>query len=283
MWGSVFILVEDTVLVGPYFQTLPDPGAAEFRPDFMLKQKVNTARRLFRESGLKGIAGYGWLKWKALRKSVRLDNATFGLEGIHGVSKDAMLANTYELAERRAIVRYLRRDLPVVELGGSIGVVACVTNKLLIDRTAHIVVEANPLAIPHLERNRRLNRCQFEIKNSAIAYGSRTITFRPSSNMCGNSVTAVGDESPVTVPTARLGDLVRDRGFTRFSLVCDIEGVEYELVRNEADALQTADTIIMETHGRLIGEEKLNFMMTRLQELGFRVIEETGYVVVLQR
>jgi FkbM family methyltransferase len=250
-------------------------------PDFMLK-KLNTARRLLREKGLRTVATHGWFKLKSQRSSVRLDNSKFGLKGIHGVSKVAMLTNFYELPERRAIARYLRRDLPVVELGGSIGVVACVTNRLLNDRTAHIVVEANPLAIPHLERNRQLNRCKFEIVNCAIAYGSNTVTFRPSSDMCGNSVSTAGDESPVTVPTTQLRDLLRHRGFGRFNLVCDIEGMEYELVCHEADVLKNADTIIMETHARLIGEQKLSAMMTRLQELGFRVIEQTGFVVVLQ-
>jgi FkbM family methyltransferase len=170
----------------------------------------------------------------------------------------------------------------VVELGGSIGVVACVTNKLLKDQTAHLVVEANPLAIPYLERNKQLNRCKFEIMNRAVAYGSNTVTFRPSSDMCGNSVTTAGDENPVTIPTAQLRDLLHHRGFSRFNLVCDIEGMEYDLVRNEADVLKRADTIIIETHARLIGKDKLSSMMIRLQELGFRVIEETGFVVVLQ-
>jgi FkbM family methyltransferase len=249
----------------------------------MLKKKLNTARRLLREQGLRATAGHGWLKLKGRRSSVRLDKSRFRLEGIHGDSRIAMLDNSYELPERRAVSRYLRRDLPVIELGGSIGVVACVTNRLLKDQTAHLVVEANPLAIPYLERNKQLNRCQFEIMNRAVAYGSDTVTFRPSSDMCGNSVTAQGDEEPVTVPAAQLGDLVRHRGFSRFNLVCDIEGMEHDLVANESDVLKSADTIIMETHARLIGTDRNSSMMARLQELGFRIVEENGFVVVLQK
>ena len=138
----------------------------------------------------------------------------------------------------RAIARYLRRDLPVVELGGSIGVVACVTNRLLKDRTAHLVVEANPLAIPHLERNKQRNRCEFEIVNRAIAYGADTVTFRPSSNMCGNSITGEGDQPPVTVPTVNLGDLVRSVDSSRFTLVCDIEGLECDLVSQRSGCFE---------------------------------------------
>ncbi len=249
----------------------------------MLGKKVDTVRRLWREEGLPAVVSYGWLRLRIRQSSVRLDHSRFGLTGIHGVSKIAMLKNDYELPERTAIARYLRRDLPVVELGGSIGVVACVTNRLLKDRTAHLVVEANPLAIPHLEGNRRRNRCKFEIVNRAIAYGADTVTFRPSSNMCGNSITGEGDEPAVTVPTTQLGDLVRERGFEQFTLVCDIEGLECDLVSHEAEVLRNAHTIIMETHARLIGVAHTSSMMTRLQELGFRVIDETGFVGVLQR
>jgi FkbM family methyltransferase len=248
----------------------------------MLKQKIKTVRRLLREHGFGAVADHAWFKLRARRKSVRLDHAQFELQGIHGQSKTAMLTNDYELPERRAVVRYLRRDLPVVELGGSIGVVACVTNRLLKDRTAHIVVEANPLAIPFLDRNKQRNRCEFEIVNRAIAYGADSVTFRPSSDMCGNSITAEGDQPAVTVPTLQLRDLVRQRGFSRFTLVCDIEGLEYDLVQHEADILRNAETIILETHARLIGEHKNQSMMTRLRELGFRVVEESGFVVVLQ-
>ncbi len=54
----------------------------------------------------------------------------------------------------------------------------------------------------------------------------------------------------------QLGSLVAERGFARFSLVCDIEGKEYDLVCHEIEVLKKADVIIMETHARIIGEEK---------------------------
>jgi FkbM family methyltransferase len=254
----------------------------------MLSRKVATAYGLWREGGIKKIYEYSWLRLQVLAKAhksdVRIDGCTFSLEGIADNSTIIeLVTNSYEAPERRAVARYLRRNLPVVELGGSMGVVSCVTNKLLQDQTAHVVVEANPLAIPHLERNRQLNRCQFEIVNRAIAYGVDSVTFRPSSSMLGNSIITEGDLAPVTVGTTRLGDLVRERGFGRFSLVCDIEGLEYDLVCHEPEVLQNADTIIMETHARFIGEEKSRLMSNTLEALGFKTVEETDFVVVLQQ
>jgi FkbM family methyltransferase len=250
--------------------------------------KAVTAYRLFQDGGLRSLYGHSWLRLqnltKAHRKKVSFDGCTFSLQGIVDESMRAQLfTNNYEAEERRAVARYLRRDLPVVELGGSMGVVACVTNRLLINQKAHLVVEANPLAIPHLELNRKLNHCKFEIVNRAIAYGVDSVTFRPSSSLCGNSITADGDLPPVTVETVQLGELVRTRDFRRFNLVCDIEGLEYDLVCQESEVLKMADTIIMETHARYFGEDKLRFMMSKLQDLGFNLVEETGFVVVLRK
>lgn len=254
----------------------------------MLKKKFLTAYRLFREHGLVYTLDYAWLMLqfaaKQHRTKVVVDGCTFGLNGISpGMSKVNLLAGRFEKPERRSVARHLRRDLPVVELGGSIGVVACVTNKLLKNPTAHLVVEANPQVLPHLQQNKEANGCEFEITNRAIAYGSGFITLQPSSDICGSSVLVAGDQPAVTVETARLGDLVRDRGFTNFTLICDIEGQEYEMVLNEPDTLKSATMIILETHARMIGEDKVRSMMDRLRHLGFKLIDQNGFVVVLQQ
>jgi FkbM family methyltransferase len=254
----------------------------------MLRKKIVTAYRLLHDGGVKNVYEHSRLMWKIKTKAhkpdVRLNRSTFNLDRITDFpTKVELIMNKYEAPERRAVARYLRRDLPVVELGGSMGVVACVTNRLLKSPTAHVVVEANPLVIPQLELNRTLNRCQFEIVNRAIAYDMESVTFRPSSNVCISSITAVGDQPSVTVQTTQLSEIVRSRGFTRFNLICDIEGLEYDLVCREMDVLKDADTIILETHARFIGEDKCRLMMSTLEHAGFRIVKEIGYVVVLRQ
>ena len=169
----------------------------------------------------------------------------------------------------------LRRDLPVIELGGALGVVACVTNKLLTHPTAHVVVEANPLAIPQLTLNKESNHCEFEVVNRAIAYGVDAVTFCPTIDLASNSIESdgtqlYGTEQPVTVRSGSAGKLVTGRGFSKFSLVCDIEGKEYDLVCNEIEILKKADVIIMETHARLIGEDKNKFLIGKLTAARFQ-------------
>jgi FkbM family methyltransferase len=254
----------------------------------MIRKKIKTAYKLYRNGGVKNIYEQSRLIWqlktKVHKPDVRLSRCKFNLDRITDFpTKVELIMNKYEAPERWAVARYVRQDLPVVELGGSMGVVACVTNKLLKNPAAHVVVEANPLVIPQLELNRTLNRCQFQILNRALAYGMASVTFRPSSNVCISSITAVGDQAPVTVETIALKDIVRDHGFARFNLICDIEGLEYDLVAHEMDVLKKADTIILETHARFIGEEKCGLMMSQLKDAGFRVVKEIGYVVVLRQ
>ena len=236
---------------------------------------------LFRKRGVKNVYDYSWFTWqiktKVHKPEVRLDACRFNLDRIADFpTKVELIMNKYEAPERRAVARYIRPDLPVVELGGSLGVVACVTNRLLKNPAAHVVVEANPLVIPQLELNRALNRCQFEIVNRAIACKMESVAFfRPSSDVSSRiHVTTVGDQEPVTVQTTQLSDIVRDRGFTRFNLICDIEGLEYDLVCHEMDVVKNADTIILETHARFIGEDKCRLMMSSLKDVGFRIVKE---------
>jgi FkbM family methyltransferase len=229
------------------------------------------------------------LKAAAHKKSVQLDGCTISLQGIpDSFTKLFLLDGRYELPERRAVKQHLRRDLPVIELGGSLGVVACITNKLLVNPAAHVVVEANPFAIPQLTLNKNANDCKFEIVNCALAYDTDSVTFCPTVDLAANSIESDGSqlyetEKSVTVPAIRLGELVATRGFSEFSLVCDIEGKEDDLISNELDVIRMADVIVMETHARIIGEERNQLLLRKLTDIGFTVIEKDGFVLTLRK
>jgi hypothetical protein len=91
--------------------------------------------------------------------------------------KSTLYFGLYEREETDLVRSYLPRDEPVIELGGSIGVVSCLTNKLLECPEDHVVVEANPVLIPTLERNREQNGCRFAIEPAAAAYGTERVDF----------------------------------------------------------------------------------------------------------
>jgi FkbM family methyltransferase len=268
------------------------------REIFMLKsadvtKKLSATYRVFHDEGMSGVTAF--LRWRldfqmqmlAARniKSVDLDGCTVNVKGLPNTqTKLDLLKKEYEEVERRLVPKYLDPGLPVVELGGCIGVVACITNRLLKNPGRHVVVEANPLVIPFLKETRDGNHCQFEILNEAIAYEQPFVTFGPNLNFCANSLKKKGGaEASVTVPATTLRDIVSKRAFDRFTLICDIEGCECDLVSHEADVLQRAATIVLETHARFIGEDKNAELLKHLEDLGFRIVDQDAFVLVLKQ
>jgi len=197
--------------------------------------------------------------------------------------KIELLSGGYEQPERSAARRHIRANWAVVELGACVGVVACVTNKLLENPRAHVVVEANPLVIPHLQSNRDINHCSFKIVNAALAYDTDTVTFSPTLDFWGNSLYHQGDQSSVVVRATQLDRILVDENFASFALICDIEGQEYELVMREANALRAATLIIMEVHPHLLGEEKVRDLLSKVADLGFYIIERSESVITFSK
>lgn len=247
----------------------------------MLKRKLRTFRTLLNDGGLAGVWRY--IFRNIAEKTVVLNGCTFGSRGIENeVLHNDLMDGVFERFERNAVQEFVSPDLPVVELGGCLGVVGCITNRRLTNPQAHVVVEANPQVIPLLAANRRRNRCQFQVLNRAIAYGSDVVEFAPSMDFASNSLRESGGEKVVRVKTTGLGDILARNSFKRFTLICDIEGHECDLVEQEPEVLRHADVIILETHARLVGEERNQEMLRQLHELGFRVVASEAFVVVLK-
>lgn len=255
-------------------------------------RKFSTATRIFRKEGIGGIATTMLeqidvrLKLYASRnvESVLLDGCTFGLKGIRGTRmKLALLKEDYEEFERRAVMQYADREHPVIELGGCIGAVACITNRVLKHPASHVVVEANPIVLPLLKENRIINQCSFEILHAAIAYGHNSVMFSPSRDLRASSLYVPDAGRPVAVRALQLRTIVSEKNYERFTLICDIEGHEYDLVLNEPDVLQKVSTLILEIHAGLIGKAKTDQMLQRLSELGFYVVAEESSVIVMKR
>src|SRR5438270_2580377 len=118
-------------------------------------KKVTTAREVFRRRGVSGVVaaarerlGVFWRQGEALELGkfvgrpgpvVRLDGCRFGVE--RGVVPEEiielLLYGRHERPEREALKKFLDPRLPVVELGGCVGVVSCLTNRRLADPARH--------------------------------------------------------------------------------------------------------------------------------------------------
>jgi FkbM family methyltransferase len=256
------------------------------------QQESRQARwhRKLRDEGLGTILARRYRWWK---KSFQMDNRLVGrmveVTGnrvrMHGLSfsvdnpaiatpaKSTLYFGLYETSEIELLKRLLDPDLAVVELGGSIGVVACVTNRLLSNPERHVVVEANPQVVPTLEANRNSNKCGFRVVNAAIAYGADVIEFPVDHSFVTSSL--YGDIGKTAqVAAISLGRLLEEARFDRVSMICDIEGAEIDLVRHEIGLLRDhVKLLVMETHPHLVGEAADGEMRDSILNSGF---EEVG-------
>jgi FkbM family methyltransferase len=187
--------------------------------------------------------------------------------------KGQLVLGRYECPERQLVLRHLPTAEPVIELGASIGVMACTVNRRLVAPNQHVVLEAHPGLISTLERNRRLNRCQFRIVHAALAYDKPSVNFYLNEGSLLGSVHHQRGVA-VTVSTRRLGSVARDVGFDRFTLICDIEGGEIDLLNHELPLLrQRVGLIVVEFHPSLYGQEHAETALALLRDAGFQLID----------
>ena len=239
--------------------------------------------RAFKEHYLDPVIGeqINWCYGKLLEHRgnvVRIEGCTFSLDSpaITTRSKSKFMFGQYEKPEREAVMRFLDPSLPVVEFGGSIGVVSCLTNRRLKHPESHVVVEANPALVPVLIRNRDLNNCKFVVLPKMIGYSGEVGTFFANSDnfVIGTGISTKSESlQRLEVSTIDLCSIVNEYGFQRCTLICDIEGGESDLLRYEADVLKhRVQTLILEVHEWSLGEKRVAEIFTELRSLGFNEI-----------
>ena len=202
---------------------------------------------------------------------------------IHTTHKSSIYFGYYEMGERELTRRYIDRSLPTIEIGGSIGGVACTTNKLLIIPSAHVVVECNPTILPTLERNRALNGCKFSIEPCALACGSTKVSFtvvRDGWMVSGLHAEATGElvTDLITVPAITLAAILQKYRFDTINLISDSEGAEVDMVEHEADLLRRhVKWLVMVTHALQRGADAIERMFATLRTIGFGIREQDGH------
>jgi FkbM family methyltransferase len=258
-----------------------------------MQQKLATARRILIEQGMGGIfrkiywyieryltSDHWWLGRlvELMGNQAWMNGCRFDLSSpvIGTPQKAGFLLGNYERDERTAL-GFIPRDvgLPIVEFGGSIGVMACVSQLYFGKPPTHVVVEANPAVIPVLKRNRDLNQGHFEVIVAALAYGASEISFHVHPKFVSSSLHALaGQTTEVVVPTINLQTLLEQHGIHgQIILFCDVEGAELDLVEHELDLLQSRVKYFgLEVHPHLTDSESVTEMLNQLQTAGFRQV-----------
>jgi FkbM family methyltransferase len=251
--------------------------------------KVAGAWHILRKRGLNGILNRiqwyfqrwwlsdNWLLGKLVElrgDRVTLDGCQFDLSSpkILTAQKAGFWVGNYEVKERIAVQQIPKRGLPIVELGGGIGVVSCVASKHFGNPAQHVVVEANPNMIPVITRQRDLNGCNFTIIPANLSYDGQEVPFHVSAKFLASSTLDVPNQESeiVRVPATTLGAILDSQGFDRIVLICDIEGAEVSLFEHESALLGSrVQYLVLEYHPNLTGQDAVQTIKNRLAALGF--------------
>jgi FkbM family methyltransferase len=216
--------------------------------------------------------------------TVTIDGCTFSLNSpvIDTAIKSRFLTGEYEGGERTALVRELDPALPVIEFGGCLGVVGCLVNRRLTRPERHVIVEAHPDLVPLLRHNRDRNGARFDVLHAAVAYGQDVVEFHEGGTFLAGRLAGEAGRRFI-VPAITLSQILNASGFERCTLICDIEGAEADLIREDAIALaDRVATLVVEWHPYVTGPAAVNALQRQIAAIGFELTLETGAVSTYQ-
>jgi len=193
--------------------------------------------------------------------------------------RSRFLFDTYEIGERTLCKKYLEKSDLLLELGGCIGIVSCVCNRIISNSSHHVVVEANPNLIPWVQKNRQRNSCSFAVESGMLSRSSNGDFRIEKFIVSGSANTSTG--KAVKVPVLTIEQITKRHGFVPSALIMDIEGGEIDfLIENDqwiADNPQV-QKLIVEVHPFIVGEEAISDFRERLRLLRFQLVEVAGTV-----
>lgn len=194
----------------------------------------------------------------------------------------------YEVGEARLIQTHLRPGTHVIELGGCVGVISALIRHTIGPDATHVVVEADPDLAPVCGANaaRAAAPGASILVQAAVAYQDQpTIRFASGHNAHVGHIAGAG-ETGRDVPVIRLADLVQrlpEQGDA--ALICDIEGGELAMIRQDRASLARFSLIVLETHPDVYadGQADLSALENDLITAGFNRIDTHEQVWCLKR
>ncbi|WP_159578823.1 FkbM family methyltransferase [Marinoscillum sp. 108] len=189
------------------------------------------------------------------------------------------LFKTYESPEIALMKKYLDPGDSIIELGACIGVVSCISNKMLDHPENHVVVEANPDLITEIEKNRANNHCHFSLENALISNQAFETFYTYNIAISGSLQKKVHNPKlvlsrEVQVKGVGFESLQAKYGLKFNVLLMDIEGAEYTLIEENLEFLKGLRLLIIEFHPNIMEHLDTEKYHRYLEEIGFEFAEK---------
>ena len=126
-----------------------------------------------------------------------------------------------ERREQALARQYIEKNDVVFELGARYGSVSCIINSILNCKTNQVVVEPDERVWEALERNKKINNCEFHIIKGFVSEKKLSLTNLNSYNGYGTTY-LINDKS--TIPAFTLQEIINKHNLKFNVLVADCEG-----------------------------------------------------------
>jgi FkbM family methyltransferase len=210
--------------------------------------------------------------------------------GVSNTNIAALFWGFYESAEIRLIQKYLSGNTDVIELGGSIGIVSGHLSSKMQPGKRLLTIEANPALVNSIKINSSKfasSGVQCEVLNYAIDYAGTSIELYVTDDNTESRVGGTGKQGKaVRVNSITLKKIIEKYGITEYTLVCDIEGGEIQLLLEDPTAFENCTSLIIELHDvwykevKYRADEILNLFITKL---GYTLVEKDGHVCFFKK
>ena len=195
--------------------------------------------------------------------------------------KASILWGLYEYQERFFISNYLPRNYDTIELGASLGIVTrTILTRLDFDRKL-VSVEANHTLREYWLKNTARHSMDFPnvvLDNSLVCYSSTDGFSLGRDNLTGRALPSFSDTS---IPKTTLGEISRKFSLRQpFSLVMDVEGMEFDILRHEAPFIRRCAFVCTELHG---SKEQNHSFLSDMSQSGFELLAQKHAVAIWQR
>lgn len=195
------------------------------------------------------------------------------------VLKGLLSRGRYEAMEAQAARNYPPPPVDLIELGGGIGFLSVLLNRHIPRDRDHLVIESNPELVTLLESNIERNKASCRVINATYAPGRNRAPSRSQETAVMSDRSRGEKSEPISLQGLKDRDSVEE-----FALAMDIEGAEYELIRQEPAALDGCRWILGEFHPGH-GDSDPEDAFEWLQDKGFQAVhteeDRTGNVVAV--
>lgn len=213
--------------------------------------------------------GFNWL---TVRKIKNLPNHTFQTIKLFGanfsfVSRDEFLHSLKEIFIEEIYKQQLNSRPYIIDCGANIGLSVLYLKRLFPDAKI-IAFEPDETNFDLLKKNLgSFESGDIELRKEAIWKENTQLNFVSSGSLMSKIEEKALHKNTITVRATRLKDLmVQNIDFLKI----DIEGAEYQVLKDIEDSLHFVNNMFIEYHGTFEQNDELNEIFQMISEKGFK-------------